>query len=198
MESTAYNFHRDRMKTGDVIAFGGKGRVSNLIKWATRSDYSHVGMVVRADIGNGFGDSVFIIESSSMVLTPDVVHKQIMKGVQMHFLSKRLYGYNGNAWYLPLREEIEPSALEKMTAWLRKKHNVKTSYDYAQAIGAGIDIFDQLGLENEPDFSALFCSELVTLALQVAGVVHQDVNPSEITPVDVVRMACFDSQITLR
>ena len=39
---------RSKMKPGDVIAFGGKGNFSELIKWATRSTVSHVGVIMQS------------------------------------------------------------------------------------------------------------------------------------------------------
>jgi hypothetical protein len=80
-----YESVRDRIKTGDVIAFSGRLCISHLNQWVTQSPYSHVAM----------------------------------------------------------------------------------------------------------DLSALFCSELVTAALQIADVVDPYINPSKQTPADVVNFPCF-------
>lgn len=40
-----YDRVRDRMQPGDIIAFSGKGNFSELIKWVTRSEVSHIGIV---------------------------------------------------------------------------------------------------------------------------------------------------------
>lgn len=50
-----YAKFREKMKPGDVIAFGGKGRFSELIKWSTKSVVSHVGVIlqtVRRDLAS--------------------------------------------------------------------------------------------------------------------------------------------------
>ncbi len=45
---TKYGEIRDRMKPGDVVAFSGKKAHSEIIKWATRSNVSHVGIVLQS------------------------------------------------------------------------------------------------------------------------------------------------------
>ena len=45
-----YKDVRKKMKPGDVIAFGGKGNFSEIIKWATRSTVSHVGVILQSKL----------------------------------------------------------------------------------------------------------------------------------------------------
>jgi len=80
-----------------------------------------------------------------------------------------------------------------MQGWLRQTYNKQTPYDDTQIMGAAIDIFDNFKLENKEDFSTIFCSELVTKALKVAGVVSESVNASEQTPQDVVNFPCLQA-----
>ncbi len=193
-----YELHRPRMKTGDVLAFSGKSRTSRIVRWATRSPYSHVALLWRARLPGGFGPSVLLIESTTLVDLPDAVTRSVHKGVQLHFASQRVSAYEGKVWWVPLREPLKPAAQRKMEAWLRQTHCQRVPYDLVQAIGAGFDLLDALGLENEPDFSALFCSELVARALQIAGVIPESVNASELTPADVVGLSCFDEPVLLK
>ncbi|NJK27651.1 MAG: hypothetical protein HC925_02630, partial [Coleofasciculaceae cyanobacterium SM2_3_26] len=60
-----YERVRSQMRTGDVVAFSGNVGFSKFIKWATRSPYSHVGMVYHDRLNGGFGDSVMRIESTT-------------------------------------------------------------------------------------------------------------------------------------
>lgn len=187
-----YQQYRPQMRSGDIIAFSGKGRVSEIIKWKTGSPYSHVGIVLEADMQGAMGQSILMIESTSLNNLPDAVTGEFIKGVQMHFLSHRLQSYDGSAWWVPLRKGLSKGAEFNMQKWLRGKHHERTTYDSFQAIGAGVDLFDWFpGLENERDFSSLFCSELVVKALQIAGIIDCHINPSEQTPADVVKMDCF-------
>jgi hypothetical protein len=193
-----YEQSREQMKTGDVIAFSGKAGFSSLIKWATNSPYSHVGMVLTAHLGGGFGESVLIIESTTETDLTDVDNRQVIKGVQLHWLSKRIKMYEGEVFWVPLKDPLPPEGSVEMEAWLRKTHNQKVPYDSVQVMGAGLDLFERLGLGNQPDFSKLFCSELVARALQIAGVVDPNLSASEQTPKDVVDFPCLQAPILLK
>jgi hypothetical protein len=188
-----YEKYRTQMKSGDVIAFAGNGNFSKLIKWATRSNYSHIGMVLELDLGGGFGKSMLLVESTLLTDLANFDNKPAIRGVQMQWLSKRLQMYNGEAWWIPLKQPLPEYNLRKMQAWLRQTYNKHTPYDETQIMGVAIEIFADFKLENKEDFSRLFCSELVTKALKVAGVVSESVNASEQTPQDVVNFYCLQT-----
>lgn len=188
--SIKYSELRPQLKVGDVIAFSGKSIISNLIKFATRSDISHVGIVLESNSPE-LGHMVHIIESTSLATTPDVITKELFVGVQIQQLSRRLETEEGQVYYVPLKSPIGEYNKAAMVDWLRYKHTQRTPYDSVQALGSGLDLLDGLGLENEIDFSKLFCSELVTKALQLAGKVDLEINPSEMTPEDVMKFDCL-------
>jgi hypothetical protein len=81
---------------------------------------------------------------------------------------------------------LNAAEIAKLQTWLWEIEQNKTGYDFIQAIGAGIG-----GICNATDFSALFCSELVTSALQRVGRVVPDINPSKTTPVEVMAFPCL-------
>lgn len=191
-----YEKVRPDMKTGDVIAFSGKGGFSDIIKWRFKKPFSHVGIVLSVNMGSGMGRSVLMIESTMGTNLPDAMTKEVVKGVQIHWLSKVLERYNGKAWWVPLKEPLGIEEERRMTSWLRETHNARVPYDLCQAIGAGINFWDAL-LENDPDFSKLFCSELVTRALQIAGRVDESVNPSETAPHEVLEFDCLNGQVLI-
>lgn len=186
-----YEAARDRLSTGDIVAFGGKGRVSSLIKWKGGTPYSHLAMVLETHV-EGAGDSVLIVESTSLIATPDAVAREVRSGVQMHWLAQRLTMYEGAAWWVPVTAPFPPGGRDAMIAWARETHARRVPYDLAQALGAGLDFLERLvpGLANEPDFSALFCSELVARLLQLGGVLAPELNPSELQPWEVVGQPC--------
>ena len=188
-----YEKCRDEIKSGDVIAFSGKEGFSSLIKWATRSQYSHVGIVLEVQMDGGFGRSLLVVESTTSVGYTDAEGKSVIKGVQINWLSKRLDMYNGSVWWVPLKEKIPQAGLERMQSWLRQTNNKKIPYDRTQPLGAGLDLFDSvLGLANKVDLTHLFCSELVTAALQKAGILDDpEIDASEQTPRDVINFSCF-------
>ena len=67
-QQITYSDARPLMQPGDVIAFGGKGHFSEIIKFATRSDVSHVGVVLKTSIPDDDTGRFFnqIIESTSL------------------------------------------------------------------------------------------------------------------------------------
>ena len=50
LKSKQYKEVRNQMKPGDIVAFSGKGNFSEIIKWATRSVVSHVGIILQSKL----------------------------------------------------------------------------------------------------------------------------------------------------
>lgn len=191
-----YQKIRHKMKTGDVIAFSGKGHFSNIIKGYTDSDISHVGIVYSAHNIRG-KQRIKIMESTTLNSIADCDTGEFVKGVQKQFLSDRLASYDGQAYWYKLKPALDSKRQLFMLQWLSDKHGKKVPYDTLQAIGSAADKLDFLGFENEPDFSSLFCSELVCKGLQIAGVVDENINPSEQTPADVVSYSILDDRVQI-
>lgn len=190
VKAVRYSDARDHIQTGDVIGFNGKGVVSSLINLATNSIVSHVAMV-QENIEVAGERRVLMIESTTLSGIPDLIDGRLRRGVQLHYLSQRLAeGYDGIFW-LRLMPPLTPERAIQMSAYLSRVHKEEIPYDMKQAIGSGLDLFDWMGFVNEPDFSALFCSELVFRALQIVDVLGEDTNPSEATPADVFKLPCF-------
>lgn len=184
----SYNEVRSIMKPGDVIAFSGKGGFSDLIKNFTRSNVSHVGVIMQTNSPLEGKDDDFdnlIIESTSM---------DGFSGVVRSRLSKRVASYSGDMWHLPLRKDFsgDKDMLNAFYSFLREQEG--RLYDTIQAIKSALDIFDFVhgpGYNHE-DFSRFFCSELATAALEAAKVFGKvNVNSSEVTPIDLCRMSIF-------
>lgn len=184
-----YLQHRARLKTGDLILFSGRDGFSEVIKKVTGSIFSHVGMVIWDNTG-WLGDRVYLTESTTLVDLPDAISHEFIKGVQIQFLSDRLWSYDGQAYLLPLKTGIDPVAKVRMLDQIKIVHAAKTPYDFDQAMGAGfgywMDLFD-----NRRDFSKLFCSEWITRLLETGNKVPLDVNPSAIIPAQMTRFDCF-------
>ena len=90
-----YDEARAKMQPGDVIAFGGKGHFSEIIKFSTFSDVSHVGVILQTRIAEDQTDRFFnqIIESTSL---------HGFNGVNISRFSDRLETYDGELWWLPI------------------------------------------------------------------------------------------------
>ncbi len=190
VEQISYSDARKLMKPGDVIAFGGKGHFSEIIKFATFSDVSHVGVILQTkilddDTGRFFNQ---IIESTSL---------NGFNGVNISRFSDRLE-YTGELWWLPLREEIREGSFDqkKFFDFLFNQAKLRKPYDLPQAIKAALDALDNLpfGLHgpgyNQEDFNKFFCSELVAAGLEIGGAVGE-INTAEVTPIDLCRWSIY-------
>lgn len=184
-----YNNIRNQMRAGDVIAFSGKGDVSEIIKWATKSDVSHVGVILQSKLlidekpQAGYFNQV--IESTSL---------NGFSGVSISRLSDRLVNYDGEIWWLPLDDGIRDRM--NLTAFydflLHQEHK---EYDLPQAIKARFDLLDKMPFlekitRNVEDFSRFFCSELVAAGLEESGAIPR-INASEVTPIDLCMFSIY-------
>ncbi|MGD1856861.1 MAG: hypothetical protein ACFB2W_21715 [Leptolyngbyaceae cyanobacterium] len=186
-----------QIRPGDVFAFSGADVPSNVVKIATRSCYVHVAIVLSVDWTAAHQDPVLIAESHIDTSLPSEGSGQPQFGVQFQRLSNRIMTAQGPVWWAPLQVPLQPQQLTRMSEWLHHVEAQAVPYDFPQAVGAGVDIFDQAGFSNQPDFEALFCSELVTRALQIANSVSPEVNPSEKTPADVMEFSCLKEPVLI-
>ena len=187
VEQISYEEARPKMQPGDVIAFGGKGHFSEIIKFATRSDVSHVGEILQTKVVDDTEDRFFnqIIESTSL---------HGFNGVVISRFSDRLATYEGELWWLPLQKKVRKESFDQKAFYdfLFKQAKDRKPYDMPQAIKSSLDALDNLpfGLHgpsyNSEDFSKFFCSELVAAGLEKANAVGS-VNASEVTPIDLCR-----------
>jgi hypothetical protein len=187
-----YKDVRSQMGQFDLISFSGKGTVSNIIKAGTNSDISHVAMVYRIFDET---DRVLIIESTSLVEIEDAVHGELIKGVQIQYLSNRVDSYEGQIYWHKLRTSISEARQAAMYAWLTTQHLKRIKYDPVGAVRSGIDIFDYI-LESKPDYEKLFCSEMVAKAYEIAGLYIG--NPSEQTPDDVISYPFLKQRVQIK
>jgi hypothetical protein len=196
VEQKSYDEARKEMQPGDVIAFGGKGNFSEIIKFATFSDVSHVGVILQTKITEDETDRYFnqIIESTSL---------NDFNGVNISRFSDRLNSYEGDLWWLPLKMELRLSFNQKkFYDFLFDQAKRKIEYDMPQAINSALDVLDSLPFDlrgptyNREDFSKFFCSELVAAGLEKAGVTGS-INASEVTPIDLCRWNIYEDKYYL-
>lgn len=183
-------------KTGDILAFHSHGTFSSLITLGEKirsSDGSpipsHVAIV---------RDSTTIIESTTLGKTPDFELHKVLKGVQRVAIEERIASHQGSIWHVPLKDPLSESDSNRMVKWLDEIKHQELGYDWAGIAGIGIELITGLKLHTWENFGQLFCSELATKALQIAGVVPDDLSPFEQTPADVIRFICMDKPIVLK
>jgi hypothetical protein len=193
----SYEAVRSRIKPGDVIAFSGNDLPSRVVKVATSSKFVHVAIVIWVDQRVDHNNAILIAESHVDTSLPSVGTGDHRLGVQFQWLNDRLETQPPPIWWVPLKQPLEEIALINMLQWLELAEEQKTPYDFKQAIGAGL-ISMKFGMQNHDDESELFCSELVTKALQIAGVLDPKLNASEQLPVDVVKFPCFEAPVLIK
>jgi hypothetical protein len=170
-----YSKLRPLLRAGDIIAFSGSGFISGAIKLFTQNPVSHVGIVY----WTYDDDRCDLMESTTL---------DGIKGVQQTHLSERIVGYDGPIWWLPLSMEARLKLDENAFFQCLRTQKGKP-YDYGQVLHFGWDLL-HLFAQGE-DSSRLFCSELASLALKVAGVLPKTIDSSEIRPVDLCRFRIY-------
>jgi hypothetical protein len=193
MKTMQYQDAREKMKAGDVIAFGGKGHFSELIKFSTRSGVSHVGIILRTKV----------LEDKSGRFFNQIIESTGHDGVGVYRFSDRLT-YSGEIWWLPLRQNLWDQKFDSAKFYDFLFNEVQgRPYDLGQAVKSALDVLDELPLtdisgptRNREDFEKFFCSELVAAGLEKAGMVGE-INASEVTPIDLCRWDIYEQDYYL-
>lgn len=170
-----YDRLRNKLDTGDIVLFAGKGAFSTGIKWFTDSVWSHVGMVVSLDWG------VFLWESTTLSDQIDLDTQLANKGVQLIVLSDRILKYDGEVAIRRLEVERSAGMVEALKALRLELRGKPYEKDTIELIKAAYD--GPLG-RNTEDLSSIFCSELVAEAYQRMGLLAEDEPSNEYVPHD--------------
>ncbi len=164
-----------KMKNGDCLAFSGEGIFSNIIRWVTRSNVSHVG-------------AVLTIEGVLHVAESTTLNELGNQGVDIIPLADRLANYKGPIWWLPMTPEARTKMKEDLWAEYMRQAKSKR-YGRIQAIFAGLGI-PQPGLSKR-----LFCSEYMAFGYMAGGLCQMAgwvSNPSTLTPEELIRLTTDD------
>lgn len=180
---TLYNERRRQLRTADVLLFSGGGAVSSVIKKATASPWSHVGMCVRW----AEEDILFCCESTTLSDVEDVVTGKGIRGVQLVPLSTRIRNYAGAIAVrrlLPqpgkpaLRDERFRGTIARVRRRLHARPYEKNLLELARAAARSV-------LRNRvADAESLFCSELVSTFLQELRLLPQEQPANSFSPAD--------------
>ena len=175
---------RPHLQTGDVVAFGGTSFVSHVIKRATNSEVSHVGMVARFCPYNMPSiDFMALLESTTLMAG--------RSGVFASALSERLRSFDGPVWILSLSDEARA-----------RSHNKPESVGafVLRCLGLGYDKLQAVlsaGKLNREDDNLFFCSELIARAFEECGVLGE-MNASNVTPADLCALPIFSACYRVR
>ena len=189
--NSKYSDYRELMRPGDVVAFEGSGPFPELVRWATRSYVSHVGVVLKTSYEVDYTLNQ-LIETAWCEGNPQVVITRLSDKIEME---------QGTVWWLPLNGTT------------RAKMDFKTFYDFlvlqkgkpydiTQAVKSAVDVFDKFPIlevltNNKEDFGKLFCSELVAVGLERSGAIRS-LNCSEVTPIDLCRFRLYNDCVRIK
>jgi hypothetical protein len=183
----------NQIKIGDVLTFSGNDLPSDVVRLATQSIYVHVAITHSIDPQALPANAILIAESHVDRSLPSVGTGKHIHGVQFQWLFDRLTHHPGKVWWTPLKTPLSLTHIAQLQLWLQTIESQEIPYDFIQAIGAGINQIEHFNVNKTPDYSALFCSELVTRALQIAGAIDDTLNPSQQTAADVMQFPCFQA-----
>ncbi len=171
-----YSVVRDQLKTGDIVLFSGSGVVSNVIKWFTKSDWSHVGMVIRSDEH----DMLLLWESTTLskIKTVNGVERQ---GVAIRPLSEVINGYDGK---VAVRKLIHKLTTDDIKILAKFREEVKGRPYEESKLELFKSAYDWIGGANDEDLSSIFCSELIAEFYQRIGIIESYTSSNEYTPAD--------------
>eukprot|EP01128_Nolandella_sp_AFSM9_P001979 TRINITY_DN12381_c0_g1_i1.p1 TRINITY_DN12381_c0_g1~~TRINITY_DN12381_c0_g1_i1.p1 ORF type:complete len:656 (+),score=139.29 TRINITY_DN12381_c0_g1_i1:44-1969(+) len=187
MSVYCYQEKMPMMKTGDAILFAGGTRFSGIIKHWSNSPISHIGIVVELpDPKDGDKKKLFVIESDQME-EGDYFSDGSCDGICYSLLQQRCHSYEGNMILLAsLKKPLTPAQESLIIENAQKYRDEGVTFDVAQLLAIGV------GIQNDEDYSQLFCSEFVTTCLKVTDVVPQTVNASMMSPFEVANFDCYE------
>ncbi|XGV88820.1 MAG: hypothetical protein ACAF42_07590 [Limnothrix sp. BL-A-16] len=190
-KSAPYESVRKAMNPGDIVAFSSNVGFSSLIKMATRSNITHIGIV--------FQTKLFIYGEAQEGFFNQVMESTVASGTRAGVIANRLSDrvkfYPGDMWWLPLRQDVR-DRMDLRAFYNFLLHNEHRSYDIAQAIRSAFDLPSNLPIpgkltRNAEDFSRFFCSELAAAALEASGAIGS-INASEVTPIDLCMFSIYE------
>jgi len=173
-----YQLLRHELKTGDIILTSGTTLFSRAIRWMTKSYWSHVGMIVRADQW----DFVLMWESTTGVRIKDVESTKFNHGVQLVPLSERLKAYDGTFAIRQLNRPLSESETQTLSRFRHEVSGRRFDYNMVELLRAAWD--SGIMSDNHEELSSLFCSELIAETFQALGFLDEDRPSNEYVPSD--------------
>jgi hypothetical protein len=157
-----YDEVREKLNTGDIVLFSGKGLISMGLKIGALCTWSHVAMVVRVKEP----DVALLYQTTPVCKAKDFFEGTLKNGVQVNVMSEAVNGYNGK---VAVRHLSVARTSEMLNALSRFRQEVKNRPYESHIIQMVKAVWDGPLGDVEEDLSSLFCSELVAEAYQRMG-----------------------------
>lgn len=179
-----YEDIRDQLRTGDLVLFGGKGWISDAIKFVRRSPVSHVEVVL---------ESKLLVEGEPaqgrMVLLIGSTTLRGKTGVQVNRMSTILEAYRGRVW------------VARLSAATRDRFDEQSFLDYMlHQNGKPYDVWQLLPfllpfLPVPDDDKRLYCSELVARGFARSGILPRSFRAGKVAPDQLARFKLYDTTL---
>lgn len=166
------------IQSGDVLLFSGNALYSRVIKWWTRSVYSHVGVALKFRVGNT--EYLDVIEAVEGV------------GVRQYPLEKYLNQGSRIDWFSITDDAIDR---QKVVQWfMDRRANRYASPQQLFRSFITVPLAAKFGIPTLVDEDRFFCSFATAAALRFGGWVPpigDSIDPELASPGDVSRFVCL-------
>ena len=166
-----YESIRSNIKTGDLILFSGNFTSSKVIKFFSKSKWTHIGIVIKFTEPFNY---VALWESDAAI-----------GGVQLTNLFARVKKYQGESAIRHLEDvQLTQNNLEDLKL-LREQLKLRPyQTNKWEMLRACWDFGFYFGREQKRNLDSLFCSELVAETLQRLEILDPTISSNEFTPGD--------------
>jgi len=140
-----YQDYRKDFKDGDILMFKGKGLFSWMIRWKTKSEYSHAGIVA------WWNDRLMVLEA-------------VGKGVVARPISYSLKHYHGSFDYYKLKDETGITDAKRSEMLIFAQEQIGKEYDGKAVVMFFFKLLfkSKLNPNDHPNLTAkFFCSHYV-------------------------------------
>ena len=172
-----YEEVRLQIRNGDVIMYKGKNILPRLIRWLTKSFYSHAGIAV------WWNERLMVMEA-------------VMRGVRVVPLSRNIYQHKGNVEWFSCKKEISEEDRLRMVIFAQEE--LGKSYARWRVILFGLKVLfkrdlsitDELRMENK-----IFCSQYVAQIYNSIGLdLKENREDRFMSPGDIARSPLMEKR----
>tara|TARA_R110002073_G_scaffold336589_1_gene536533 strand:+ start:48829 stop:49509 length:681 start_codon:yes stop_codon:yes gene_type:complete len=164
---------RDVVQTGDLLLFCGRGLASNIVRYFTRSHWSHIGVVVRL---RGIAEPL-VLESTTLSASNDLFKGAPVRGIGLVPLADKIKQYDGEVALRRRQGEPLSVSRQKMVERLALTLCHRPYKNFLLC-----HLRAPFYRRKRKDYSAMFCSELVAEIYRRLGWLSGDICPKDFVP----------------
>ena len=165
----------ERLKSGDLVFFSGKGLISWVIQIGTWSKWGHVGMVIENEKG------LLLWESTTLSDCVDVYTGVAHDGSMTVDLQGRIDSFDGDVAVRRLRVPLSDEQQRVLEATRKEFEGREYEASIYELLSSLLDVRE----DQKEDLSTLFCSEQSAEAYQRMKIISESKPSNEHTPADL-------------